>query len=57
MGFGIFLLCVICVIFTVTHCVKYAPDQSSWELAGELVIIMLTGLFLYAGALVLQNLV
>jgi hypothetical protein len=57
MGFGVFLLCAICVIFTVTHGVKYTPDQSPWELAGELIIIALTGLFLYISAVILRNLV
>ena len=48
MGVGIFFICVIMLLFTVTHMRKFdAEHASSWEMAGELCLILLGGLSLY----------
>ena len=50
MGFGVFFICVIMLVFTVTHMRKFdAEHASSWEMAGELALILLGGLSLYVG--------
>ena len=50
MGFGVFFICVIMLVFTVTHMRKFGTERaSSWEMAGELSLILLGGLSLYVG--------
>ena len=50
MGFGVFFICVIMLVFTVTHMRKFNTERaSSWEMAGELALILLGGLSLYVG--------
>ena len=50
MGFGVFFICVIMLVFTVTHMRKFDTEHaSSWEMAGELALILLGGLSLYVG--------
>lgn len=50
MGFGVFFICVIMLVFTVTHMRKFSTEHaSSWEMAGELALILLGGLSLYVG--------
>ena len=50
MGFGVFFICVIMLAFTVTHMWKFGTEHaSSWEMAGELSLILLGGLSLYVG--------
>ena len=50
MGFGVFFICVIMMVFTVTHMQKFGTEHaSSWEMAGELALILLGGLNLYVG--------
>ena len=48
MGFGVFFICVIMLVFTVTHMRKFGNERASpWEMAGELALILLGGFCLY----------
>ena len=47
MGFGIFLICVIMLVFAVTHMVKFDSETSSIELAGELGLVVIGGMLCY----------
>ena len=50
MGFGAFFICVIMLVFTVTHMRKFDNERvSSMEMAGELALILLGGFCLYVG--------
>ena len=50
MGFGVFFICVIILVFTVTHMRKFGTEHaSSWEMAGEMCLILLGGFCLYVG--------
>jgi hypothetical protein len=50
MGFGVFFICVIMLVFTVTHMRKFDAERASpWEMAGELALILLVGFCLYLG--------
>lgn len=46
-GFGIFFICLIMLVFTVTHMLKFDTERSSIEVAGELCLILLGSFFLY----------
>jgi hypothetical protein len=47
MGFGIFFLVVIFVVFVVTHMIKLDEDVDSLELAATLALIVFLGLVIY----------
>ena len=49
MGFGVFFLVVIFVVFVVTHMLKLDGDVDSLDLAATLALIMLGGFCLYLG--------
>ena len=49
MGFGVFFLVVIFVVFVVTHTIKLDGDVDSLDLAATLALIMLGGFCLYVG--------
>ena len=50
MGFGVFFICVIMLVFTVTHMRKFDTERASpWEMAGELALILMGGFCLYLG--------
>ena len=50
MGFGVFFICVIMLVFTVSHMRKFDAERaSSWEMAGEMCLILLGGFCLYLG--------
>ena len=58
MGFGVFFICVIMLVFTVTHMRKFGTEGASpWEMAGELALILLGGLSLYVGLYFLRAVV
>ena len=46
-GFGVFFLTVIMLVFYVTHMLKFDPERESVEVAGELCLVLLGGLVLY----------
>ena len=48
MGFGIFLLCVIMIVFVVTHMIRIDGDVDSLELASTLALIIFLGFVFYA---------
>ena len=56
MGFGIFLICVIMLVFSVTHVLKFDCDITCAELAGELALILLGGFCLYLGLYLMRGL-
>jgi hypothetical protein len=56
MIFGVLLLMAVFATFTVTHFLQYTPDQSPVDLAGELSIIAIAGIFLIAGLVIVRNL-
>ena len=50
MGVGIFFICAVMLVFTVTHMRKFDAERvSSMEMAGELALILLGGFCLYVG--------
>ena len=49
MGFGVFFICVIILVFTVTHMRKFDSERASMDMAAELALIMLGGFCLYLG--------
>ena len=49
MGFGVFFICVIMLVFTVTHMRKNDAERASMDMAAELALILLGGLSLYVG--------
>ena len=49
MGFGVFFICVIMLVFTVTHMRKFDTERASMDMAAELALIMLGGFCLYLG--------
>ena len=50
MGVGLFFICVVMLVFTVTHMRKFDNERvSSMEMAGELALILLGGFCLYVG--------
>ena len=49
MGFGVFFICVIMLVFTVTHMRKFDTERASVEMAGEMCFILLGGFCLYVG--------
>ena len=49
MGFGVFFICVIILVFTVTHMRKFDAERASMDMAAELALILLGGLSLYVG--------
>ena len=55
MIFGVLLLMAVFAIFTVTHFLEYTPDQSPVDLAGELSIISMAGIFLIAGIVIVRH--
>ena len=56
MGFGIFFLVVIFVVFVVTHMLKLDDDVDSLELAATLALIMFLGFVIYCGLYFLRGL-
>ena len=57
MGFGVFFICVIMLIFSVTHMIKFQDDRASVEMAGELALILLGGFCLYVGLYFLRAMI
>ena len=49
MRFGVFFICVIMLVFTVTHMRKFDTERASVEMAGEMCFILLGGFCLYLG--------
>ena len=49
MGVGIFFICVIILVFTVTHMRKFDCERASMDMAAELGLILLGGFCLYVG--------
>ena len=47
MGFGVFFLVVIFVVFVVTHMLKLDGDVDSLELAATLALILFLGFVIY----------
>ena len=47
MGFGVFFLLVIFVVFVVTHTIKLDGDVDSLELAATLALILFLGFVIY----------
>jgi hypothetical protein len=56
MGVGIFFLCVIMMVFTVTHMIRIYGDVDSLELAAELALILLLGFVIYFAMYFLRGL-
>ena len=56
MGFGVFFLVVIFVVFVVTHTIKLDGDVDSLELAATLALIMFLGFVIYCGLYLLRGL-
>ena len=55
MGFGVFFICVIMLVFTVTHMRKFDSERASMDMAGELALILLGGFCLYLGLYFLRG--
>jgi hypothetical protein len=49
MGFGVFFLVVIFVVFVVTNMLKFDAERASMDMAAELGLILLGGFCLYLG--------
>jgi hypothetical protein len=47
MTLGIFLICIIMLMFAVTHMLEFDRETSSMELAGELGLIIISGMLCY----------
>ena len=56
MGFGVFFLVVIFVVFVVTHMIKLDGDVDSLELAATLALILFLGFVIYCGLYFLRGL-
>ena len=56
MGFGVFFLVVIFVVFVVTHTIKLDGDVDSLELAATLALILFLGFVIYCGLYFLRGL-
>ena len=56
MGFGVFFLVVIFVVFVVTHTIKLDGDVDSLELAATLSLIVFLGLVIYCVMYFLRDL-
>jgi len=56
MGLGIVLLCVIMMVFTVTHMIRIYGDVDSLELAAELALILFLGFVIYFAMYFLRGL-
>ena len=56
MGFGVFFLVVIFVVFVVTHTIKLDGDVDSLELAATLALILFLGFVIYCGMYFLRGL-
>ena len=56
MGFGVFFLVVIFVVFVVTHMLKLDGDVDSLELAATLALIMFSGFVIYCAMYFLRGL-
>jgi hypothetical protein len=56
MGFGVFFLVVIFVVFVVTHTIKLDNDVDSLELAATLALILFLGFVIYCGMCFLRGL-
>ena len=56
MGFGIFFLVVIFVVFVITHMLKLDGDVDSLELAATLALILFLGFVIYCGLYFLRGL-
>ena len=56
MGFGVFFLVVIFVVFVVTHMLKLDDDVDSLELAATLALIMFSGFVIYCAMYFLRGL-
>ena len=55
MGFGVFFICVVMLVFTVTHMRKFDTERASVEMAGEMCLILLGGFCLYLGLYFLRG--
>ena len=55
MGFGVFFICVVMLVFTVTHMRKFDTERASVEMAGEMCFILLGGFCLYLGLYFLRE--
>ena len=55
MGIGVFFICVIMLVFTVTHMRKFDADRASMDMAAELGLILLGGFCLYLGLYFLRG--
>jgi hypothetical protein len=56
MGFGVFFLVVIFVVFVVTHTIKLDNDVDSLELGATLALILFLGFVIYCGMYFLRGL-
>jgi hypothetical protein len=56
MGFGVFFLVVIFLVFVVTHTIKLDGDVDSLELAATLALILFLGFVIYCGMYFLRGL-
>jgi hypothetical protein len=56
MGFGVFFLVVIFVVFVVTHMIKLDGNVDSLELAATLALILFLGFMIYCGMYFLRGL-
>ena len=56
MGFGVFFLVVIFVVFAVTHTIQLDGDVDSLELAATLALIMFSGFSIYCAMYFLRGL-
>jgi hypothetical protein len=56
MGFGIFFLVAIFVVFVVTHTIKLDGDVDSLELAATLTLIVFSGFAIYCAMYFLRGL-
>ena len=56
MGFGVFFLVVIFVVFVVTHMLKLDGDVDSLELAATLALILFSGFAIYCAMYFLRGL-
>lgn len=57
MGFGIFFIFSIMLVFVVTHLLKFGHDTSAAELACELSLLLLAGITCYAVIFVLVRVI
>ena len=55
MGFGIFFICVVMLVFAVTHMRKFDTEHTSVEMAGEMCLILLGGFCLYLGLYLMRG--